>query len=124
VKHFHPAAIARDASVPARQIRARRIKRVRPTEEELLQVVQWAAKMRIYKNYHGRPPRGWDWADLNQEIIQRTLNKMKDFRHGGPKTLKEYAAMAAYHSLIDVCREHSVKREDPRVFPLLEEETA
>jgi hypothetical protein len=99
-------------------------KRTRPTEEELLRVVQWAAKMRIYKDYRGRPPRGWDWNDLQQEVIQRTLEKMRNFLHGGPKTITEFAAMAAFQALMDICREHMIQNEEPRIYPLLEQESA
>lgn len=95
-------------------------KRVPPTEDELSTAVQWAARMRIFKDYRGRPPRDWNWDDLNQAVQLGALKRLRNFRHGGEKTLHEYASMAAYYTLMEICREHMVRPVSPREYPLFE----
>lgn len=95
--------------------------RIAPSESEILAAASSAARINLWKHYRGRPPRGWDWEDLEQEIVMRTFHRMRNFRHGGPKTIDEYAYVSAYHALIDICREHMIATVEPREYPLLEQ---
>jgi DNA-directed RNA polymerase specialized sigma24 family protein len=85
--------------------------RTRPTDAELEEAVSRAASINLYKHYKGRPPRGMSWEDLQQEIILRTLKRLRNFTHGGRKTLSEFSYFAAYCALMDICR---AQRFSPR----------
>ena len=95
--------------------------RTAPTPDELMDAAATAARINMWKHYRGRPPRGWDWEDLQQEIIMGTLGRMKNFRHGGAKTISEFAYYAAYCALMDICREYMIAPVEPREYPLLEQ---
>lgn len=95
-------------------------KRRRPTQEELDAAVQRGMRIAVNKHHRGRPPKDGDWEDLFQEVMVRALQRLRNFQHGGRKTLDEYAYMAAYFSLVDIQREDIGRIRVEQTYPLLE----
>jgi len=95
--------------------------RMPPTEDELDHALRQGAKFAISKHHRGPPPGRMEWSDLTNEVIVGALPRLRNFRHGGRKTLKEFAYMACYQSLKDIQRRHMWRNPDiPQSYPLFE----
>lgn len=100
--------------------------RAKPSQDEHERTLQWAARMAIAKRHHGRPPKSMSWEDLRQEVILITLDKVKDFRHGGPKRIDEFYYLAACFALADIQREYMREwaSDNPKIYPLFDDDGA
>ena len=104
-----------DAGLPVRRV---------PTPAEI-EVVFHAKLFPILRRCHrGRPPDGMSWEDLQQEVRVGALQRLRKFRHGGQKSLWDFAGGALYYALRDIQRESVRKwladRATPRTYPLLD----
>lgn len=94
-----------------------------PTRDELDTVLPWAAKTVMHQLHRGRPPSGMDWEDLLNEIIGHAIPRLKNFQHGGKKTLQEYSYMSCKFALRDIQAKYlKSQRDSVRVeyLPLFE----
>jgi hypothetical protein len=99
------------------------VQRQPPEPEELERALTEAVKMAIYKRHRGRPPNTVKtWEDLKQEVAMRAYHRLRNFRHGGRKTLTEYSYVAACYALTDIHRENMWRNDNiqPQSYPLLE----
>jgi len=96
-----------------------------PTQDEILEALPNAAQTVMFKFHRGRPPMGMNFEDLKEEIIVRGLKRLKNFQHGGKKTLREYAYKSCEFALRDIQRENMETERRmkaiPQTFPLLEQ---
>ena len=69
------------------------------------------------RHHHGPVPRvcgiNGDWTAFRATLIEYAWGRMKNFEHGGKKTLKEFAYIAAYFTLRDIQRVMMGVRRDP-----------
>jgi hypothetical protein len=72
-----------------------------PTEEELAEIVPQKAAIALLKNHRGKPPYGMSFEEYKQEVIIGALQKCRRFRHGGAKTLEEFAFMSCLFTIRD-----------------------
>lgn len=95
-----------------------------PTQDEILDALPNAAQTVMFKFHKGRPPVGMNWEDLKEEIICRGLKRLKNFQHGGKKTLREYAYKSCEFALRDIQRENLIlernMKSQPEHLPLLD----
>jgi hypothetical protein len=77
-----------------------------PTEAEIEPLLEEKAKIVIWKWHRGCAPELVDreWEPFYQEVRQGALRRLKNFRHGGPKSLDEFVYLACYFSLVDIQR--------------------
>ena len=92
-----------------------------PGIEEVGRATLEAARIVVWKRYHGCPPRGMSWEDLYQEVACRTLRTVAKWCPvGAKKTLKEVAYIKACNAMLDFLRERNAKcrREDVFIAPI------
>ena len=104
-----------DAGLPVRRA---------PAPDEIENVFRRKLFPILRRCHRGRPPDGMSWEDLRQEVRLGALQRLRKFRHGGKKTLWDFAGGALYFALRDIQRE-SVRRwlatkDEPKVYPLLD----
>ena len=94
------------------------------TPEEIEEVFQKKLFPILRKCHRGRPPKGMSWEDLQQEVRLGALVRMKQFRHGGKKSLWEFAGGCLFYSLRDIqrasVREWLASMGEPKTYPLLD----
>jgi hypothetical protein len=97
-------------------------KRRFPTRDEIETTLTAAVKMAVWKRHRGRPPKGMNWEDLYQEVATGTFPKLKNFMHGGRKTLFEFTYVSACWVLADI-QEKDIKANpaEPPSYPLFDE---
>ena len=97
-----------------------------PNPDDVAHAVDRSARIVIARFHRGIAPRevDFDFTALHSEIQLGALKRLRMFRYGGPKTLNEYAYLAAYQSLRDFQRAvmRRMKREpnEPQAYPLFE----
>ena len=94
--------------------------RRRPSPEELDHVLREKSRIAVLRWHRGRPPRGMTFDDLIQSVILGALERTKNFRHGGVKTLGEFVYVACCFSLADIQRKDMRVQRPPPDYPLLD----
>ncbi len=97
-----------------------------PSPEQLASAVDRNSRVVIARWHRGNAPRevDFDFESLRQEVTLGALRRLKIFRHGGRKTLEEFAYLACYQSLRDLQRAviRRLRREshEEQTYPLWE----
>jgi hypothetical protein len=94
------------------------------TPEEIEEVFRLKLFPILRKCHRGRPPKGMNWEDLQQEVRLGALVRMRAFRHGGKKTLWDFAGGCLYYALRDIqrisVREWLAEGRAPQTYSLFE----